>query len=97
MAARKGSTKGTTESKPRAKRTSKVDPNETKEQKFARLATARTQKALKGINNLIPLTGSNYKYTSEQAVKITAALTEAVDNLSAKFAGGGKDAAPFTL
>ena len=60
-------------------------PGETKEQKFQRLATKRTQAALKKIQLLCNLSGSSYAYTPEQAAKIVGALRAAVDAVEAKF------------
>ena len=60
-------------------------PGETKEQKFQRLATKRTQTALKKIQLLCNLSGSSYAYTPEQAAKIVGALRAAVDAVEAKF------------
>jgi len=58
---------------------------ETKEQKFARLATKRTQAALTKIRLLSNLTGSSYRYTDEQANRILGALRQAVNELEGKF------------
>ena len=58
---------------------------ETKEQKFQRLATKRTQTALKKIQLLCNLSGSSYAYTPEQAAKIVGTLRAAVDAVEAKF------------
>jgi hypothetical protein len=60
-------------------------PGETKEQKFQRLATKRTQAALQKIRLLTNLTGSGYAYTPEQAAKILGVLRAAVDALEARF------------
>ncbi len=60
-------------------------PGETKEQRFQRLATKRTQAALQKIRLLGNLTSSSYGYTPEQASKIVAALRMAVDAVEAKF------------
>ena len=58
---------------------------ETKEQRFQRLATKRTQAALKKIQLLANLTTSSYAYTPEQAAKVIGALREAVNTVEAKF------------
>jgi hypothetical protein len=58
---------------------------ETKEQKFARLATKRTQAALQKIRLITNLTGSSYAYTPEQAAKIISSLRAAVNVVEAKF------------
>lgn len=58
---------------------------ETKEQKFARLATKRTQAALTKIRLLSNLATSSYSYTDEQAGRIISALRESVDAVDAKF------------
>ena len=58
---------------------------ETKEQKFQRLATKRTQAALQKIRLITNLTSSSYAYTPEQAAKIIGSLRAAVDAVEAKF------------
>ena len=58
---------------------------ETKEEKFARLATKRTQAALTKIRLLGNLTGSSYRYTEDQAGKIIATLRQAIDEVDGKF------------
>ena len=58
---------------------------ETKEQRFQRLATKRTQAALQKIRLISNLTSSSYAYTPEQAAKILSSLRAAVDALEAKF------------
>ena len=58
---------------------------ETKEQRFQRLATKRTQAALQKIRLLGNLTSSSYSYTPEEASKIIGALRAAVDAVEAKF------------
>jgi hypothetical protein len=62
---------------------------ETKEQRFQRLATKRTQAALQKIRLLGNLSGSSYSYTLEQAEKIVNALRLAVDAVEAKFNRSG--------
>ena len=57
---------------------------ETKEQRFQRLATKRTQAALQKIRLISNLTSSSYAYTPEQAAKILGALREAVNALEAR-------------
>jgi len=58
---------------------------ETKEQKFQRPATKRTQAALQKIRLITNLTSSSYAYTPEQAAKIIGSLRAAVDAVEAKF------------
>lgn len=58
---------------------------ETKEAKFTRLASKRTQAALIKIRLLGNLTGSGYHYTEEQANKVLGSLRQAVDELEGKF------------
>ena len=58
---------------------------ETKEQRFQRLATKRTQAALQKIRLLGNLTSSSYAYTPEQAAKVIGALRAAVETVEAKF------------
>ena len=73
---------------------------ETKEQRFQRLATKRTQAALQKIRLLGNLTSSSYSYTPEQAAKVMSALRAAVDAVEAKFnrvRGSGAPETSFTL
>ena len=56
---------------------------ETKEQRFARLATARVNKAIKAIRVVGKLAGQNTN--PEYAAKIVAALVSAVDLVEAQF------------
>ena len=73
---------------------------ETKEQRFQRLATKRTQAALQKIRLLGNLTTSSYAYTPEQAAKIIGALRAAVGTVEAKFnkiRGAGAPDTAFTL
>ena len=65
--------------------TSQGGVSETKEQKFARLATKRTQAALSKIRLLANLSASSYSYTPEQVAKITGSLRAAVDAVEATF------------
>ena len=60
-------------------------PGETREQRFQRLATKRTQAALQKIRLISNLTSSSYAYTPEQAAKIIGTLRAAVDTVEAKF------------
>jgi len=68
----------------RKPRESKVDPDESKADKFIRLAKARMTKALKAIAQLENLGGSNYEYTHDQANKIVNSLERAVAAVEAK-------------
>ena len=73
---------------------------ETKEQKFARLAAKRMQTALGKIKLIGNLAGSSYRYTDEQAAKIIATLRQAVDDVEGKFNKTKRGAAteqPFSL
>lgn len=76
---------------------SKVPSNETKAQRFVRLAKQRVPKAIKQIANIGKLSGGGYEYTSEQANKIVAALTAAVTEVKEKFAGKKHAAIEFDL
>lgn len=73
---------------------------ETKAQRFQRLATKRTQVALKRIGLVGNLTGPGYDYTPEQAAKIISALRAAVSAVETKFSrtrGAKASEASFTL
>lgn len=91
MAASKKSSASTAR-KPRVK----VDPNETREQKFARLANKRVNTVLKHIALVGNL--ASYPHSPEQGERIVSAIQEYVDALSVKMAPrtpSGKSA--FTL
>ncbi len=60
--------------------------DESKADKFKRLAGARTAKTLKAIGLLGNLSGTGYEYTQDQVAKITAALNDKVKATMAKFA-----------
>lgn len=60
--------------KPRKPRQSKVDPNESKADKFKRLGTARYTKCVTALRNLAKLGGAGYERTAEQQKKITEGL-----------------------
>lgn len=73
---------------------------ETKEQKFARLATKRTQAALGKIKLIGNLAASSYRYTPEQASRVIASLRQAVDEVEAKLnkvRGGRTSEQSFSL
>jgi len=73
---------------------------ETKEQKFVRLATKRTQAALGKIKLIGNLASSSYRYTPEQAAKIISSLRQAVDGLEGQFnkvRGAGRAEQSFSL
>lgn len=69
--------KAKTDAKPAAKKAANQD--ETKAQRFSRLANKRVPKTLKAIANIGNLSGAGYESTPEQRAKIEAALREAVD------------------
>jgi len=60
--------------------TKTTDKNESKNQKFVRLAQARVSRAVKMIYNIGNLGGSGYESTPEQREKIAQALNGAVEN-----------------
>lgn len=74
-----------------------VPTNETKAQRFTRLALQRVPKALKMLDNISKLSGANYEHTPEQVKKITDALEAGVKVVKDKFAGVKQAAAGFTL
>lgn len=58
---------------------------ESKAEKFRRIASKRTNNALRQIDNIGKLSGSSYEYTNEQVEKIFDALQKALDSAHAKF------------
>lgn len=75
------------------KKTTKASPpeNETKEEKFKRLANARTNEVLKKINILGNLGSPQYSYTQEQVDKIFSAINSALELTKEKFENPGKN------
>lgn len=64
----------------------KPPENETKEQRFVRVASLRVNKALSAIANIGGVANrANYEYTDEQVQKIFGALDKEVQNLVARF------------
>ena len=58
---------------------------ETKEQKFKRLAEPRVNNAVKKITLIGNLAGSGYEFSVEQSEKIFALLRSTVDEIEQKF------------
>lgn len=64
---------------------------ETKADKFTRIATLRTNKSLSAIASLGGLAATaNYEYTKEQWDKIFSALLNEMNKVKAKVESGGK-------
>lgn len=79
----------------RAKRTSTVDPNETKRQKFARLANSRVNNAYRQLASLGKLGTSAYERTDNDVKKIREILLREVNVACDKLApsaAGAKNA-----
>ena len=69
---------------------------ESKREKFVRLAEARVNRALKDIALIGNLSASQYESTPEQVAAIMGALRAAVENTESKYAGT-TDGPRFTL
>ena len=74
-----------------------ANPNETKAEKFNRLATKRINDILKGFNSLGKLSSSAYEYTDAQVEKMQAALQSALDETCEKFKKADKGASSFSF
>jgi hypothetical protein len=72
--------------KERKKRQPAADPNETKADKFSRLASARVTKAVKAIRNIGNLATRSYEYTPAQAQAVVKYLEDAVVAVNGRFA-----------
>lgn len=59
--------------------------NETKEQRFVRIAEPRVSRACKTVSLLGNLAGSGYEYTEEQVDAMFRAVQEALDTARAQF------------
>jgi len=81
------------------KKSTRVTPpeNETPQQAFKRLATGRTNKALKSIALIAQLTGSAYESSDVEKRAIVQALTAAVEQVREVFAGKAKSSDSFKL
>ena len=62
-----------------------VRPDESKEERFKRLAEPRVNRALDKIRLIHNLTTSQYSFSADQASKIIRALRDAVGELEEKF------------
>lgn len=72
-----------------------VDPNETKRQKFERLAKLRVTNAIKAIDNLAKLGTKAYDYEEFHVVKACGAIAERLEvteeRLKANLSGGSSE------
>lgn len=69
---------------------SKVDPNETKAQKFLRIAPRRMTKVLNGIRQLGQLSAGGYESTPAQVQKMFQSIAEASEVAFNKFRSKGE-------
>ena len=86
-------TKGTKKSSRRAQ----PPENETPLQAFKRLASGRTNKAVKAISLIAQLTGAAYESTETQQRAIVTALEASVEQVKEVFAGKAKSSDSFKL
>jgi len=70
---------------------------ESKEARFIRLATKRTQVALEKISLVGRLASPNYRYTEDQVDKIVTALREAMDSVETKLKKQKRTRETFSL
>ena len=70
---------------------------ESKADKFKRLASKRTNNAIKAISSIGKLSTSAYEYTPEQVEKIFAAIGQACDEAKSKFEKKKPESAQFSL
>ena len=75
----------------------KVSKDETKAQRFVRLAKKRVPRAVKSVNSVAAFAGAGYEYTDEQRDKIIAALETATANTIASLKRERKAAVEFDL
>jgi len=71
--------------------------NETPAEAFVRLATGRTNKAVKAISLIAQLSGSAYESTDVQKRAILTALEAATEQVKEVFAGTAKSSDSFKL
>ena len=65
-----------------------MDSNESKADKFKRLAEPRVDSTLKKIKIIGNLSSSGYEYTNEQVTTILTSLRTAIDEIEKKFQKG---------
>lgn len=73
----------------------KIKKNESKRDRFVRLAIARTQAAIKRIHLIGNLAGSGYESTTDQRTKIVKALVDAVEHTRHRLEKQGDDQQKF--
>ena len=78
-------------------RRSAAPTDETPLQAFTRLATGRTNKAVKAISLIAQLTGSAYESTDVQKRAIVTALEASIEQVKEVFAGTAKSSDSFKL
>ena len=81
----------------KANRRAATPENETPAQAFVRLATGRTNKAVKAISLIAQLTGTAYESTDVQKRAIVTALEAATEQVKEVFAGTAKSSDSFKL
>ena len=64
------------------------NPNETKAERFVRLAEPRVSRACKAISLIGHLAASSYEYTEEQVDAMFGAMQEALNTAKEKFCKG---------
>lgn len=64
------------------------NPNETKAERFVRLAEPRVSRACKAISLIGHLAASSYEYTEEQVDAMFGAMQEALNTAKAKYSKG---------
>lgn len=74
-----------------AKTIVEIPENETKEERFIRIATPRVNKCIAAVQILSNCSGSAYGYTEDQVKNMFDAIQEALDNAQAQFQPKQKD------
>lgn len=80
-----------------AKRKTTVPDNETKKQKFVRVAQPRVNKAISMVGLIGNCAGNEYEYAPKDVANIIGALNTAVQQLEMKFEGKGAADTGFKL
>jgi len=80
-----------------ARKKQNIPKDESKAARFVRVVMPRVGKAVKAINQIGLCSASNYEYTPEQLKQISKAISEAYDNMLAKFAGKKSEGGEFTF
>ena len=74
-----------------------MEQNETKNEKFKRIATLRVNNVIRIIESIGKLSASSYEYSNEEVEKIFSSLQETLDKVKSLFSVKKNEAKKFEL